>query len=47
VLSAFKSLTVKQLVADDAVYRSLKDRFGIQWMVDYAGAVQFAGSQQG
>jgi DNA-directed RNA polymerase subunit beta' len=27
VLSAFKSLTVKQLVADDAVYRSLKDRF--------------------
>jgi DNA-directed RNA polymerase subunit beta' len=27
VLSAFKSLSVKQLVADDAVYRSLRDRF--------------------
>jgi DNA-directed RNA polymerase subunit beta' len=28
VLSAFKSLSVKQLVADDAVYRSLRERFG-------------------
>jgi DNA-directed RNA polymerase subunit beta' len=28
VLSAFKGLSVKQLVADDAVYRSLRDRFG-------------------
>ncbi|HYZ13443.1 MAG TPA: DNA-directed RNA polymerase subunit beta' [Actinomycetota bacterium] len=28
VLSAFKGLTVKQLVADDAVYRSLRERFG-------------------
>jgi DNA-directed RNA polymerase subunit beta' len=28
VLSAFKSLNVKQLVADDAVYRSLRERFG-------------------
>jgi DNA-directed RNA polymerase subunit beta' len=28
VLSAFKNLTVKQLVADDAVYRSLRERFG-------------------
>ena len=27
-LSAFKSLNVKQLVADDAVYRSLRERFG-------------------
>jgi DNA-directed RNA polymerase subunit beta' len=27
VLSAFKGLSVKQLVADDAVYRSLRDRF--------------------
>ena len=28
VLSAFKSLSVKQLVADDSVYRSLRERFG-------------------
>src|SRR5712692_7911703 len=28
VLSAFKNLQVKQLVADDAVYRSLRERFG-------------------
>ena len=28
VLSAFKGLNVKQLVADDAVYRSLRERFG-------------------
>jgi DNA-directed RNA polymerase subunit beta' len=28
VLSAFKNLNVKQLVADDAVYRSLRERFG-------------------
>jgi DNA-directed RNA polymerase subunit beta' len=28
VLSAFKGLSVKQLVADDAVYRSLRDQFG-------------------
>jgi DNA-directed RNA polymerase subunit beta' len=28
VLSAFKNLSVKQLVADDAVYRSLRERFG-------------------
>ncbi|TMK80707.1 MAG: hypothetical protein E6G47_06135 [Actinobacteria bacterium] len=28
VLSGFKSLQVKQLVADDAVYRSLRERFG-------------------
>ncbi len=28
VLSAFKGLTVKQLVADDSVYRSLRERFG-------------------
>ncbi len=28
VLSAFKSLSVKQLVADDNVYRSLRERFG-------------------
>jgi DNA-directed RNA polymerase subunit beta' len=28
VLAAFKGLTVKQLVADDAVYRSLRERFG-------------------
>jgi DNA-directed RNA polymerase subunit beta' len=28
VLAAFKSLSVKQLVADDAVYRSLRERFG-------------------
>jgi DNA-directed RNA polymerase subunit beta' len=28
VLSAFKALAVKQLVADDAVYRSLRERFG-------------------
>jgi DNA-directed RNA polymerase subunit beta' len=28
VLSAFKSLSVKQLVADDQVYRTLRDRFG-------------------
>jgi len=28
VLSAFKSLSVKQLVADDTVYRSLRERFG-------------------
>jgi DNA-directed RNA polymerase subunit beta' len=28
VLSAFKGLKVKQLVADDAVYRSLRERFG-------------------
>jgi DNA-directed RNA polymerase subunit beta' len=28
VLSAFKGLSVKQLVADDAVYRSLRERFG-------------------
>jgi DNA-directed RNA polymerase subunit beta' len=28
VLSSFKSLTVKQLVADDNVYRSLRERFG-------------------
>jgi DNA-directed RNA polymerase subunit beta' len=28
VLSAFKGLSVKQLVADDIVYRTLKDRFG-------------------
>jgi DNA-directed RNA polymerase subunit beta' len=27
VLSAFKSLTVKQLVADDVVYRTLRERF--------------------
>jgi DNA-directed RNA polymerase subunit beta' len=27
-LSAFKSLNIKQLVADDAVYRSLRERFG-------------------
>ena len=27
VVSAFKSLKVKQLVADDAVYRSLRERF--------------------
>jgi DNA-directed RNA polymerase subunit beta' len=27
VLSAFKGLTVKQLVADDVVYRTLRDRF--------------------
>jgi DNA-directed RNA polymerase subunit beta' len=28
VLSAFKGLNVKQLVADDSVYRSLRERFG-------------------
>ncbi|MGH2658219.1 MAG: DNA-directed RNA polymerase subunit beta' [Actinomycetota bacterium] len=28
VLAAFKTLQVKQLVADDAVYRSLRERFG-------------------
>jgi DNA-directed RNA polymerase subunit beta' len=28
VLSAFKGLSVKQLVADDSVYRSLRERFG-------------------
>src|SRR3989442_8203556 len=28
VLSAFKNLSVKQLVADDEVYRSLRERFG-------------------
>ena len=28
VLAAFKALQVKQLVADDAVYRSLRERFG-------------------
>jgi DNA-directed RNA polymerase subunit beta' len=28
VLASFKSLSVKQLVADDAVYRSLRERFG-------------------
>ena len=28
VLAAFKGLKVKQLVADDAVYRSLRERFG-------------------
>ena len=28
VLSSFKSLSVKQLVADDSVYRSLRERFG-------------------
>src|SRR5580765_2379600 len=28
VLSAFKGLSVKQLVADDNVYRSLRERFG-------------------
>jgi DNA-directed RNA polymerase subunit beta' len=28
VVSAFKGLNVKQLVADDAVYRSLRERFG-------------------
>jgi len=28
VLTAFKNLSVKQLVADDAVYRSLRERFG-------------------
>jgi DNA-directed RNA polymerase subunit beta' len=28
VLSAFKGLSVKQLVADDQVYRTLRDRFG-------------------
>ena len=28
VLSAFKGLSVKQLVADDVVYRTLRDRFG-------------------
>jgi len=28
VLAAFKNLHVKQLVADDAVYRSLRERFG-------------------
>ncbi len=28
VLSAFKGLSVKQLVADDAVYRGLRERFG-------------------
>jgi DNA-directed RNA polymerase subunit beta' len=28
VLSAFKNLSVKQLVADDSVYRSLRERFG-------------------
>ncbi len=28
VLAAFKNLKVKQLVADDAVYRSLRERFG-------------------
>ena len=28
VLSAFKALSVKQLVADDNVYRSLRERFG-------------------
>src|SRR5687767_4749975 len=28
VLAAFKNLSVKQLVADDQVYRALKDRFG-------------------
>ncbi len=28
VLTAFKGLRVKQLVADDAVYRSLRERFG-------------------
>jgi DNA-directed RNA polymerase subunit beta' len=28
VLSGFKNLSVKQLVADDAVYRSLRERFG-------------------
>jgi DNA-directed RNA polymerase subunit beta' len=28
VLTAFKGLSVKQLVADDAVYRSLRERFG-------------------
>ena len=28
VLSAFKSLSIKQLVADDNVYRSLRERFG-------------------
>src|SRR5207344_3676092 len=28
VLAAFKSLKMKQLVADDNVYRSLRERFG-------------------
>src|SRR5438046_9074934 len=28
VLTAFKNLKVKQLVADDTVYRSLRERFG-------------------
>src|SRR5207253_7684770 len=28
VLTAFKNLNVKQLVADDQVYRSLRERFG-------------------
>ena len=28
VLSSFKSLSIKQLVADDIVYRSLRERFG-------------------
>ncbi|HZB00911.1 MAG TPA: DNA-directed RNA polymerase subunit beta', partial [Actinomycetota bacterium] len=28
VLAAFKNLKIKQLVADDAVYRSLRERFG-------------------
>jgi DNA-directed RNA polymerase subunit beta' len=28
VLSSFKNLSVKQLVADDSVYRSLRERFG-------------------
>jgi DNA-directed RNA polymerase subunit beta' len=28
VLTAFKSLSIKQLVADDSVYRSLRERFG-------------------
>ncbi len=28
VLASFKSLSVKQLVADDAVYRSLRERYG-------------------
>ncbi|HMC37870.1 MAG TPA: DNA-directed RNA polymerase subunit beta' [Actinomycetota bacterium] len=28
VLSSFKSLSIKQLVADDVVYRSLRERFG-------------------
>ena len=28
VLSAFKGLKLKQLVADDNVYRSLRERFG-------------------